>query len=231
MKRLHLHLAGLLSMRLAGGQGRRPSPLRVHPGVEGTNQPVKRRVVDQVVHDVVQGVFHSAQLDSAGAQHAVRQIAQWAGLAEADVDLCGGAAEQERLLLDVVGEALQPGDQDQTGGLELLGEGLCQGQGAVLNNLRGGGRNDMNSVSIGAFIWRVLDLSFRSLSYLCPVTILLVRTVGPPRREGGQLVIHHLVSPVNILSAIFNLEKQMFLFSVHKHLKKYNSNYSASLCL
>lgn len=114
------------------------SRLRGHPGVKRTHQPVERRVIDQVIHDVVEGIFHFAQLDFAAGQHAVWQLSQPAGLAEAGVDLCGGAAEGERLLLDVVGEALQAGDKDQTGGLELLGEGTCQGQGARLNYLSGG---------------------------------------------------------------------------------------------
>lgn len=77
-------------------------------------------------------------MDSAAAQHTVRQVSQPVGLAEAAVHLHGRAAEGERLLLDVVGEALQAGDQDQAGGLELLGEGTCQGQGARLDYLSGG---------------------------------------------------------------------------------------------
>ncbi|KAG7243307.1 hypothetical protein INR49_011762, partial [Caranx melampygus] len=44
------------------------------------------------------------------------------------IDLCGRAAEGECFLLDVVWEALQAGDEDQACGLELLGEGTCQGQ-------------------------------------------------------------------------------------------------------
>ncbi len=107
-----------------------------HPGIERTHQPVERRVIDQIVHDVVERIFHFAQLDFAAGQHAVRQFSQPVGLAEAGVDLRGGAAEGERLLLDVVGETLQAGDEDQTGGLELLSEGTCQGQGARLNYLR-----------------------------------------------------------------------------------------------
>lgn len=109
-----------------------------HPGVEGTHQPVERRVVDQVIHDVVQGLLHPAQLDPAAAQHAVRQVRQPVGLSEADVHLRGRAADGERLLLDVVGEALQAGGEDQAGGLELLGKGAGQGQGARLDYLIGG---------------------------------------------------------------------------------------------
>lgn len=48
--------------------------------------------------------------------------------------------------------------------------------------------------------------------YLCFVTILLVWTIGLPRHQGAHLVSYHLVSPVNILSAIFNLEKQTHVF-------------------
>lgn len=128
--------AGGRSSCAAGGRGRRISRLWGHPGVERTYQPVERRVIDQIVHDVVEGIFHFAQLDFAAGQHAVWQLSQPVGLAEAGVDLYGRAAEGERLLLDVVGEALQAGDEDQTGGLELLGEGTCQGQGARLNYLR-----------------------------------------------------------------------------------------------
>lgn len=107
-----------------------------HARVEGSHQPVERRVVDQVIHDVVQRVLHSAQRGLAGGQHAVRQVPQHLGLAEAVVHLRGGVAEGQRLLLDVVREALQAGDEDQAGGLELLGEGTCQDQGARLNSLK-----------------------------------------------------------------------------------------------
>lgn len=150
-ERLHLHLHGLLSDRLCGGSdgARRPcaagsgsrcgSRLRSNPGVEGSDQPVERRVVDQVIHDVVERLFHFAQLDLAAAQHAVRHVSQHLGLAEAGVDVGGGAGEGKRLLLDVAGEALQAGDEDQAGGLELLGEGVCQGQSARLDHLRGRG--------------------------------------------------------------------------------------------
>lgn len=111
--------------------------LRGHPRVERTDQPVERRVIDQIIHHVVEGIFHFAQLDFAAGQHAVWQISQYLSLAEAGVDLCGGAAEGERLLLDVVGEALQAGDEDQARRLELLREGAGQGQGARLNYLSG----------------------------------------------------------------------------------------------
>lgn len=47
-------------------------------------------------------------------------------------------AEGERLLLDVVGKTLQARDEDQAGGLELLGEGTCKDQGARLNCLSAG---------------------------------------------------------------------------------------------
>lgn len=113
--------------------------LRGHAGVEGPDQPVERRVVDQVVHHVVQGVLHPAQMHPASAQHAVRQLPQGGGCTEADVHLGGGAAQGQRLLLDVEGETLQAGHQAQAGGLELLGEGEGQRQGAGLDRLRGGG--------------------------------------------------------------------------------------------
>lgn len=106
-----------------------------HPGVEGPYQPVERRVVDQIIHDVVERIFNFSQLCLAVGQHAVWQVSQHLSLAEVGVDLCGRAADGERLLLDVVGEALQAGDDDQTGCLELLSEGTCQGQGARLNYL------------------------------------------------------------------------------------------------
>ena len=144
---LHLHLHRPFSVRLAGRRagGRRwcaagpAGPVlalfRGHPWVEGTDQPVERRVVDHVVHDVVEGIPHSGQLGSAAAQHRVRHVSQPVGLAEVGVHLWGGAAEGERLLLDVVGEALQVRDQGEAGGLELLGEGAGQGQGARLYHL------------------------------------------------------------------------------------------------
>lgn len=110
----------------------------MHPGIEGSDQPVEGRVVDQVVHDVVERILHLPQLGLAVGQHAVWQVSQHLGLAEVGVDLRGGAAEGQRLLLDVVGQALQAGDQDQAGGLELLGEGTRQGQGARLDCLSGG---------------------------------------------------------------------------------------------
>lgn len=135
---LHLHLHGLLSL-WPGGAGRwrilAAALLLLHSGVEGPHQPVERRVVDQVIHDVVQGVLHAAQLHLAAAQHAVGQLPQAAGGVKAAVHLCGRAAQRQGLLLDVVGEALHAGDQDQTGGLELLCEGACQGQGARFNDL------------------------------------------------------------------------------------------------
>jgi len=145
VKRLHLHLHGLLSLRLGGGAAGGPRrraaggvvQLRGHPGVEGADQPVERRVVDQVVHDVVEGVLDSAQLDFAAGQHAVWQVSQRGGLVEPGVDVRGGAAEGEHLPLDVVGEPLQAGDEAQAGGLELLREGACQGQGAMVDDLRG----------------------------------------------------------------------------------------------
>lgn len=137
---LHLHLHGSLLAWLGGGRAAGCSLrlLRRHPGVEGTHQPVERRVIDQIIHDVVQGIFHFAQLHFAAGQHAVWQVSQHFSLAEAGVDLCGRAAEGEHLLLDVVGEALHAGDEDQAGGLELLSEGTCQGQSARLNYLDGG---------------------------------------------------------------------------------------------
>lgn len=95
---------------------------RSHPWVERTHQPVERRVVDQVIEDVVQRILHVAQLDSAGGQHAVWQLSQHCGSVEAGVHLSCRVAEGESLLLDVVGDSLQAGDQEQTGGLELLRE-------------------------------------------------------------------------------------------------------------
>lgn len=71
----------------------------------------------------------------AAGQYAIRQVSQYFSLAEVVVDLCGGAADGEHFLLDVIGETLQAGDEDQAGGLELLSEGTCQGQGARLNGL------------------------------------------------------------------------------------------------
>lgn len=52
--------------------------------------------------------------------------------------------ERERLLLNVVGEALQAGDEDQACGLELLGEGARNGQSARLYCLKRGGENKEN---------------------------------------------------------------------------------------
>lgn len=123
----------------SGGAGgvRRLDALGGRAGVEGPDQPVERRVVDQVVHDSVQGLPHLGQVDPAGAQHAVGQLAQPIGRVEAGVHVRGGAAEGQRLLLYVVGEPLQAGDQDQTGGLELLGQGTGQGQGPRLDHLSG----------------------------------------------------------------------------------------------
>lgn len=104
-------------------------------GVKWTHQPVERCVIDQIIHDVVQGFFHFAQLDFAVGQHAVWQVSQHFSLAEVVVDQCCRAANGEHLLLDVVGETLQAGNEDQAGGLELLSEGTCQSQGARLNGL------------------------------------------------------------------------------------------------
>lgn len=91
--------------------------------VEGPHQPVERRVVDQVIHDVVQRLLHLAQLDASAAEHAVRQLPEPARQTEAGVELCCRAAEGERLPLDVVGETLHARDHHQAGCLELLAEG------------------------------------------------------------------------------------------------------------
>ncbi len=99
-------------MCIAGRRIRCTSWFRGHPRIEGTHQPVERRVVDQIIHDVVEGIFHSAQVDFAAGQHAVWQVTQPVSLAEVGVDLRGRAAEGQRLLLDVVGEALQAGGED-----------------------------------------------------------------------------------------------------------------------
>lgn len=150
MQWLHFHFHGLLliwpcwgrvggcSLWAAGLRSRFRTGLWGYPGVEGTDQPVERRVVDQIIHDVVEGLFHSAQVGLAAGQNAVWQVSQPVGLAEVGVDLCGRSTEGQRLLLDVAGEALQAWDEDEAGGLELLGEGMSQGQGARLNRLRGG---------------------------------------------------------------------------------------------
>jgi len=98
------------------------------PGVEGPHQPVERRVVDQVVQDVVQRRLHLGQArpPAAAAAAPLRQPREEAG---------GGAAEPQRLPLDVAGQALQAGRQRGAGGVQLLGEGARQGQGAGLDDL------------------------------------------------------------------------------------------------
>lgn len=111
------------------------SRFRGHLRVEGTHQPVERRVVDQIIHDIVERIFHHAQVDFAAGQHTVWQVCQPVGLVKVGVHLRGRVAERQRLLLDVVGEALQAGDQAQAGGLELLGEGMDQRKRAGLDYL------------------------------------------------------------------------------------------------
>lgn len=210
--------AGGRSSSAAGSKRRCASLLWGCRGVEGTDQPVERRVVDQIVHDVVEGILHSAQVDFAAGQHTVWQVPQPVSLAEAGVDLCGRAADGERLLLDVVGEALQAGDEDQAGGLELLGEGTSQGQGARLNGLSGADEQILitcdnstlcDRLHLSSTCWVCYLVAYLCCPppYLCLVTTLLVWATGLPHHQGAQLVIYHLVSPVNVLSAIFNLEK------------------------
>lgn len=64
-------------MWLAGwGWTKSVDSLGGHAGVEWPHQPVERRVVDQVIHDMVQRLLHLAQLDAAAAQHTVRQLPQ-----------------------------------------------------------------------------------------------------------------------------------------------------------
>ena len=55
--------------------------------------------------------------------------------------------------------------------------------------------------------------------YLCLVTVLLGWTVGLPRHQRAQLHIYHLVSAVNILPAVFNLEKQTLVNSLSVRCK------------
>lgn len=143
-----------------------------HVGIKGPHQPVERRVVDHVVHDLVQGLPDPVQTDPADAQHAVGQLAQ--PLRPAQVGMGGGVAEGQRLLLEVGGQALQAGDQDQAGGLELLGQGAGQGQGPGLHHLRGRQQ----------FRWDPRSASERGVAdpYLGVVTRLWGWTAGPPQR-------------------------------------------------
>ena len=75
--------------RAGGGAGRGQA------GVEGPHQPVEGCVVDQVVKDVVQRPLHLAQAGPAAGQRALGHISDGSGggLAEAVVDVGGGAAE------------------------------------------------------------------------------------------------------------------------------------------
>ena len=117
----------------AGGAGQ--------AGVEGPHQPVERRVVDQVVQDLVQGPLHLAQPRLPAGERALGQGPD-SGRREAGVDAGGGAAQRARLPLEVAGEALQTGRQRETGGLQLLGEGGGQGEG--LRDLQGEGGERRN---------------------------------------------------------------------------------------
>lgn len=129
-ERLHLHLQRLFWAGLCGRrQAQSADPLGGRAGVEGTHQPVERRVVDQVIHDVVQRLLHLTQLDVAAGQHT-------AGQSQTGVELHCRAAEGQRLPLDVVGKPLHARHHHQAGRLELLAEGTGQRQCARLDDLR-----------------------------------------------------------------------------------------------
>ena len=107
----------------------------LHVWVKGTYQPVEWRVVHQVVHGGVQRLSEAVQLRSAGGQHPVGEVPERHRLAEAAADLGGQVGDGERLILDVLGEALQTRHQPLAGGLQLVGEPAGQGQRTGLNTL------------------------------------------------------------------------------------------------
>lgn len=59
------------------------------------------------------------------------------------------------------------------------------------------------------------------------MTVLLVWTTGLPCNQGIQLLVHHLVSTVNVLSANLNLKKNTgngFFFLSPKAVKGQNGS-------
>lgn len=60
------------------------------------------------------------------------------------------------------------------------------------------------------------------------MTVLLVWTTGLPCNQGIQLLVHHLVSTVNVLSANLNLKKNtenvFFFFLSPKAVKGQNGS-------
>lgn len=106
-----------------------------HAWVKWTYQPIERRIVDQIVHDVIHGVLYSVHLRSTAGEDCIRQISHDGSFTEAGVDLHGRVTDGEGMDLDVLRKTFQTGHQDQTCALKLLAEIVSDGQGARFNLL------------------------------------------------------------------------------------------------